>query len=48
MIAGKTRIIFEDEIPHLNVCTEFKVPCPNACTNQEFTRAQVSKHCRNH
>jgi TNF receptor-associated factor 4 len=38
----KTNIIFEDEIPHFNVCTEFKVPCPNQCTTQEFTRGQVN------
>lgn len=38
---GKNKIIFEEEIPHLNVCPEFKIPCPNHCSQQQFARRQV-------
>ncbi|CAF0991009.1 unnamed protein product [Rotaria sp. Silwood1] len=40
-------IIFEDEIPHLNTCTEFKIPCPNKCSNHEFKRGQMQNHLEN-
>ncbi|CAF2516792.1 unnamed protein product [Rotaria sp. Silwood2] len=43
----KASIIFEDEIPHLNTCTEFKIPCPNQCSNQELKRGQMQNHLEN-
>ncbi|CAF1493960.1 unnamed protein product [Adineta steineri] len=43
----KTSVVFEDEIPHLNICTEFKIPCPNQCSDQEFSRGQIQSHLDN-
>ncbi|CAF0923594.1 unnamed protein product [Adineta steineri] len=43
----KTSIIFEDEIPHLNVCTEFKIPCPNQCSTEEYPRGKMQDHLEN-
>ena len=40
---GKTNIVFEDEIPHLTACSEFKIPCPNKCSTVEYTRGQVTR-----
>ncbi|CAM2719264.1 unnamed protein product [Rotaria socialis] len=40
----KMSIVFEDEIPHLNTCPDFIVPCPNQCSNQEFKRGQMQHH----
>jgi TNF receptor-associated factor 4 len=41
---GNTRVALEEEIPHLNTCSEFKVPCPNQCSSEEFPRRQVNQN----
>ncbi|CAF1011313.1 unnamed protein product [Rotaria sordida] len=43
----KTSILFENEISHLNICPEFKIPCPNQCSTQEFSRQQIQNHLDN-
>jgi len=44
----KQDLIFEDEIPHLTSCSEFRIPCPNQCTTQDFPRGQVNSiHLKN-
>ena len=40
--SGKNNIVFEEEIPHLNVCPQFKIPCPNRCSNLQYSREQVT------
>jgi hypothetical protein len=37
-------MVFEDEIPHLNICPEFKIPCPNQCSTAEYPRGQVMEN----
>ncbi|CAF1277098.1 unnamed protein product, partial [Didymodactylos carnosus] len=43
----QTTILHEEEILHLNVCTEFRVPCPNHCTQQDIPRGQMQNHLDN-
>ncbi|CAF1654076.1 unnamed protein product [Adineta ricciae] len=43
----KERIPLENEIAHLNICPEFKVPCPNQCSDKEYPRREVQNHLEN-
>ncbi|CAF1296856.1 unnamed protein product, partial [Didymodactylos carnosus] len=42
-----TTILFEEEILHLNICTEFRIPCPNHCNQQDIPRGQMQNHLDN-
>ncbi|UJR08471.1 hypothetical protein I4U23_012740 [Adineta vaga] len=43
----KTNVPLENEVNHLSICTEFKVPCPNQCSTEEYPRRQIQEHLDN-